>query len=133
MQERSKSTAQSRLFQIRIVQYNSGGFPTEFQKHRFDVLASRRSDDRAHVAAASEGDLAYGWMRNQRIGHLCSVRGTVVDDIQTPSWQTSLLVNIPKSPEAFGGELRALEHGRVSGCQREGDGTGSEDKWRIPR
>lgn len=118
MQERSKNAVQSRFFYIRIVQHHSGGLPTQLQKHRLDMFASSRSNNRTHMAAASKGDLAHSWMRNQRIGHFCSVRTAVVEHIQTPSWQTSLLVDISKSPEALGGELRALEYGRVSGCQR---------------
>lgn len=133
MQECSKSTVQSCFFQIGIVQHNSRGFATQLQKHGLNVLASRRSDNRTHMAAARKGDLAHSRVRNQRIGHLYSVRAAVVEDIHTASRDTSLLVDIPKSPETLGRKLRALEHGRVTGCQRKGDGTGSEDEWRIPK
>lgn len=132
MQKCTQSASHSGLLHIGIIQDNSRGLSTQLQQHRLNIFTRSSSNNRTNMAASSKVDLAHSRVRDKRIGHSRSIRGLVVDDVHATSGKTSFPVDIAKSPEAFGRELRAFEDDSVSGCEGKDNGAGSEDIRGVP-
>lgn len=132
MHERPQGAKRGGFVQIRIIQNNSRRLATQLKKHRFDVFTSGRRNDGTDMRATGEVDLAHGWVCDKSIGHVRCVRCPVIDDVQTPGGETSVPIDVAKSPEAFRGQFGSFKDCGVSCCQGECDGASSKDVWGVP-
>jgi hypothetical protein len=57
----------------------------------------------------------------------------MVQDIDTSFRKPSLPENVANGPEALGGQLRALEDGRITSSKREGYCPDAQNEWSVPR
>jgi hypothetical protein len=121
-----------RFLQIGVIEDQRRGLPTQFEEHRLDILARGRRDDRANVTTSGEVDLLHGWVSDQGGRDRGRIRWTMDEEIDTSFRKACLAENIAQRPESPGAEFGTLEDGRVSGGERERDGSSPQDERSIP-
>lgn len=100
--EGSNGTVHGSPIQVRIVQNNRGRLTAELEKHRLNVFARERSDNRADSCATGEVHLAHSLVGDERVGDGRGVGGLVKDDIQASGGKTGLAEDVAQNPETLG-------------------------------
>ena len=118
--------------QVGVLPDDGGGLAAQLEHDGLQVLAAQAADDAADGGAAGEVDLADGRVLNQGAGELRGVGGVGGQEVDDTVGEAGLLEAAGDGPENDGGELRALEDGRVSSGDGLQDGTDAENVGGIP-